>query len=104
MVTVGGEIDLYTAPQLRGELVGALEGGARRLFVDMSGVEFCDSTGISVLLSAMKRARGKGGELELVAPKPAVTKVLEVTGLDEVFVIHTDLDALPVAVGTGGGR
>lgn len=104
MVTVGGEVDLYTAPQLRDQLIGALEDGARRLFIDMSRVEFCDSTGISVLLSAMKRSRGKGGELELVAPRPAVTKVLEVTGLDEVFVIHPDLDALPVAAGTGPAR
>ncbi|WP_199725593.1 STAS domain-containing protein [Nocardiopsis sp. Huas11] len=101
VVTVAGEIDLYTAPQLRNELVDALEDGARRLVIDMSRVEFCDSTGISVLLSAMKRSRDKGGDLELVAPKPAVTKVLEVTGLDEVFVIHADLDALPVAAGTG---
>ena len=101
VVTVGGEIDLYTAPQLRDELVGTLEDGARRLVVDMSRVEFCDSTGISVLLSAMKRSRDKGGDLELVAPKPAVVKVLEVTGLNEVFVIHSDLDVLPVAAGTG---
>ena len=101
MVTVGGEIDLYTAPQLRNELVGSLETGARRLVIDMSRAEFCDSTGISVLLSAMKRSRDRGGDLELVAPKPAVMKVLQVTGLDEVFVIHPDLDALPVAAGTG---
>ncbi|MFD3688350.1 STAS domain-containing protein [Nocardiopsis sp. NPDC058631] len=101
VVTVGGEIDLYTAPQLRSELVGALEDGARRLVIDMSRTDFCDSTGISVLLSAMKRSRDKGGDLELVAPKPAVMKVLKVTGLDEVFVIHAGLDALPVAAGTG---
>lgn len=101
VVTVCGEVDLYTAPQLRSELVGVLEDGARRLVIDMSRVEFCDSTGISVLLSAMKRSRDKGGDLELVAPKSAVTKVLEVTGLDAVFVIHPGLDALPVAAGTG---
>lgn len=98
---MGGEIDLYTAPQLRDELLGALEDGARRLVIDMSKVEFCDSTGISVLLSAMKRFREKDGDLELVAPKPAVTKVLEVTGLHEVFTVHSDLDVLPVTAGTG---
>lgn len=101
VVTVGGEIDLYTAPQLRNELVEALEAGARRLVIDMSRAGFCDSTGISVLLSAMKRSRDRGGDLELVAPGTAVMKVLQVTGLDEVFVIHPDLDALPVAAGTG---
>ncbi|OLT29518.1 anti-anti-sigma factor [Nocardiopsis sp. CNR-923] len=98
---MGGEIDLYTAPQLRSGLLEALEDGARRLVIDMSRTEFCDSTGISVLLSAMKRSRDKGGDLELVAPKAAVMKVLEVTGLHEVFTIHSGLDALPVAAGTG---
>jgi anti-sigma B factor antagonist len=104
VVTVGGEIDLYTAPQLRTELVESLALGARRLVVDMSRAEFCDSTGISVLLSAMKRSRDRGGDLELVAPKPAVMKVLQVTGLDEVFVIHPDVDASLVAAGTGSAQ
>ncbi|WP_268644894.1 STAS domain-containing protein [Nocardiopsis sp. EMB25] len=104
VVTVGGEIDLYTAPQLRSGLLEALEGGARRLVIDMSRTEFCDSTGISVLLSAMKRSRDKGGDLELVAPKAAVVKVLEVTGLDEVFTIHSGFDAWPVGAGTGTGE
>ncbi|MBB6122033.1 STAS domain-containing protein [Nocardiopsis algeriensis] len=104
VITVGGEIDLYTAPRLRDELVGALEDEARRLVVDMSRTEFCDSTGISVLLSAMKRARDKGGDLEIAAPRPAVMRVLEVTGLDAVFVIHPDTDALPVPAGTGSAE
>ncbi|WP_343233674.1 STAS domain-containing protein [Streptomonospora sp. PA3] len=95
VVAVRGEIDLYTAPQLQSGLVNALEDGARRLMVDMSQVEFCDSTGMSVLLSAMKRARTKEGDLALVAPKPGVRKVLEVTGLDAVFTIEDSTDALP---------
>ncbi|WP_173434275.1 STAS domain-containing protein [Allosalinactinospora lopnorensis] len=100
VVTVRGEIDLYTAPQLRSGFVDALEDGARRLIVDMSRVDFCDSTGMSVLLSAMKRSREKGGDLELVAPKSAVMKVLEVTGLDAVFTIQDSTDALPIAAGS----
>ncbi|GAA1780928.1 anti-sigma factor antagonist BldG [Streptomonospora arabica] len=97
VVTVRGEIDLYTAPQLQSGLVNALEDGARRLLVDMSRVEFCDSTGMSVLLSGMKRARAKEGDLVLVAPKPAVRKILEVTGLDAVFAVEDSTDALPLA-------
>ncbi|MDT0303956.1 STAS domain-containing protein [Streptomonospora wellingtoniae] len=96
VVTVRGEIDLYTAPQLQSGLVNALEDGARRLLVDMSRVEFCDSTGMSVLLSGMKRARAKEGDLVLVAPKPAVRKILEVTGLNAVFAIEDSTDALPL--------
>lgn len=63
----------------------------------MSQVEFCDSTGLSVLLSAMKRSREKGGDLILVAPNPAVTKILEVTGLDSVFTLHESAEELSAA-------
>jgi anti-sigma B factor antagonist len=90
-MSVSGEIDLYTAPRLHGELVTALAGGAPvRLVVDMSGVEFCDSTGMNVLLAAHRRAREHGGDLELAAPRPAVRKILQVTGLETVFTVLDD--------------
>ncbi len=59
--------------------------------LDMSAVEFCDSTGMNVLLSALKRLRERGGTLEVAAPRPAVRKILQVTGLDSVFVVHETL-------------
>ena len=88
LMSVSGEIDLYTAPRLHSELAAALAGGGPvRLVVDMSGVEFCDSTGMNVLLSCLRQARERGGELELAAPRPAVRKILSVTGLDAVFTV-----------------
>ena len=88
VMSVSGEIDLYTAPRLHGELVTALAGGGPvRLVVDMSGVEFCDSTGMNVLLAAHRRAREHGGDLELAAPRPAVRRILQVTGLETVFTV-----------------
>ena len=58
-MTICGEIDLYTAPRLHSELAGLLaEGMPTRVVIDMSGVEFCDSTGMNVLLSCLRRARG----------------------------------------------
>jgi anti-sigma B factor antagonist len=90
-VAVSGEIDLYTAPRLAAELNSVLaDGDPGRVVVDMSGVDFCDSTGMNVLLSAMKRARDGGGELELSGPRPAVRKILQVTGLDTVFTVVDD--------------
>ena len=87
-----GEIDLYTAPRLHSELAAAIAKSApeTRFVVDMSGVEFCDSTGMNVLLSCLRQARERGGELELAAPRPAVKKILQVTGLDSVFTVITD--------------
>jgi anti-sigma B factor antagonist len=88
VVTVSGEIDLYTATRLQGELTAVLDGGrAVRVVVDMSEVDFCDSTGMNVLLSALKRAREHGGGLDLASPRPAVRKILQVTGLDSVFTV-----------------
>ena len=92
-----GEIDLYTAPRLHSELAGVISSTApgSRIVVDMSGVEFCDSTGMNVLLSCLRQARDRGGELELAAPRPAVRKILQVTGLDSVFTIAADPAVLP---------
>ena len=84
-----GEIDLYTAPRLHSELSAVIASAApaARVVVDMSGVEFCDSTGMNVLLSSLRQVRERGGELELAAPRPAVMKILQVTALDSVFTI-----------------
>ena len=66
-----------------------------QIVVDMSGVEFCDSTGMNVLLAAHRRAREQGGDLELASPRPAIRKILQVTGLETVFTVLED----PAAVG-----
>jgi anti-sigma B factor antagonist len=91
VVSVAGEIDLYTAPRLHGELFAVLAGdNPVRLVIDMSGVEFCDSTGMNVLLAAHRRAQEQGGDLELAAPRATVRKVLQVTGLETVFTVVDD--------------
>jgi anti-sigma B factor antagonist len=87
-MSVAGEIDLYTAPKLHSELMAVLAAGAPlQLVVDMTRVEFCDSTGMNVLLAAHRKAREDGGDLQLASPRPAIRKVLQVTGLDGVFTV-----------------
>jgi anti-sigma B factor antagonist len=87
VLSVTGEIDLYTAPTLQSELTAALRSGQVCLIVDMAGVEFCDSTGINVLLAAHRHAREQGGELQLARPGSATRRVLQVTGLESVFTV-----------------
>ncbi len=87
VISVAGEIDLYTAPRLQSELMSALGRNPARLIVDMSAVDFCDSTGINVLLAAHRQARERGGELQLAGPGSATRKVLQVTGLEAVFSV-----------------
>jgi anti-sigma B factor antagonist len=97
IVIAAGEIDLYTAPRLQSELAEVIANAAPapRIVVDMSGVEFCDSTGMNVLLSCLRQVRERGGELELAAPRPAVMKILQVTALDSVFTIVPSPVTLP---------
>lgn len=95
VLALAGEIDLYTAPKLQSELTAALAAGKpAQLVVDMSAVEFCDSTGMNVLLAAHRLANERGGDLTLAAPRAAVRKILEVTGLESVFTVHDDLAAV----------
>ena len=95
VVTASGEIDLYTAPRLHNALAAVIDNADHaRVVVDMSGVEFCDSTGMNVLLSCLRQIRERGGELEIAAPRPAVRKILQVTGLDSVFTIVNDTPAV----------
>lgn len=95
IVALAGEIDLYTAPRLQSELATALGAdNPAQVVVDMSAVEFCDSTGMNVLLAAHRQALERGGDLALAAPRAAVRKILEVTGLGSVFTVHDDLATL----------
>jgi anti-sigma B factor antagonist len=96
VLAVSGELDLYTAPRLHHELSAALAGDEPpHVVVDMSGVSFCDSTGMNVLLAAHRSAVGRGGEVMLACPRSPVRKVLQVTGLDLIFTVLDD----PVGAG-----
>lgn len=97
IVDVKGEVDLYTAPRLKGLLTDLTAGGRSNIAVDFAGVEFMDSTGLGVLISGLKRCREAGGTLALVAPTESVRRILTITGLDQVFAIHDTVDEM-----TGG--
>lgn len=92
VVTVTGEVDLATAPGLDDELVALLDGGSTRLVVDLAGVDFLDSSGLGVLVKALKRTREKDGSLDLVVTSERILKVFRITGLDTVIPIHATLD------------
>lgn len=92
VVHVAGEIDVYTAPALREELAGLVDAGKTDLVVDLTDVSFMDSTGLGVLVGALKRVRTTGGELRLVITQEKVLKVFRITALTQVFDIHPTLD------------
>lgn len=98
VIRVSGESDLYTAPQLKGELLRAISAGARRVVVDLTRTTFIDSATLGVLLGGLKRLRPRGGEISLVLDDPNIKKIFEITTLDRVFPI---MPSLPEAVGQG---
>lgn len=86
-VTLGGELDLSTAPDLQ-DALAELTDAPRRVVVDLSGLEFCDSTGLAALLGAHKTLSDNGGTLELLAPNPMLVNLVRITGLDDVFEVR----------------
>jgi anti-sigma B factor antagonist len=88
VVEVGGEIDVYTAPKLREQLVDLVNAGRYHLVVDMEKVEFLDSTGLGVLVGGLKRVRAHDGSLRLVCTQERILKIFRITGLTKVFPIH----------------
>lgn len=92
VVDVTGEIDVYTAPALREELSRLIDGEHTDLVVDLTSVSFMDSTGLGVLVGALKKVRTLGGDLELVIDSEKILKVFRITALTQVFTIHSSID------------
>ena len=92
VLTVVGEVDVATAPRLRERLLQLVSHGNHHLVVDLDGVDFLDSTGLGVLVGALKRVRTNDGELTLVCTQPRLLKVFDITGLDRVFTLYDSVD------------
>lgn len=88
IVGVAGELDVYTAPDLEESLAGLISDGRFQLVVDLSEVSFMDSTGLGLLIKALKWTREKSGSLDVVVATEKVRKVFTITGLEGVIPLH----------------
>lgn len=88
VLQVSGEVDVYTAPQVRDRVIRLLADGVRHVIADLREVSFLDSTGLGALVGSLKRLREQDGSLELVIADGRIMTVFRVTGLDRVFAIH----------------
>src|SRR5437588_12942373 len=84
VVSLRGEIDVYTAPRLRQALIDLVGAGATDIVVDMDQVDFLDSTGLGVLVGGLQRIKSNEGDLRLVVTQDRIMKVCELTGLSKV--------------------
>jgi anti-sigma B factor antagonist len=90
VLVVTGELELATAPRLRQAVVSLVGEGHAHIVLDLSGVDFVDSLGLGVIVSALKRARSHGGELVVAGTVPRVRELFELTRLDEIIELHPD--------------
>jgi anti-sigma B factor antagonist len=88
VISLAGEVDLYTAPEFKQQLLEAIGRGAKQVVVDFSNTTFIDSTTLGVLVGGVKRLRTNEGQLSLVCSDRNITKIFEITGLDRVFTIY----------------
>lgn len=92
VVEVGGEIDVYTAPRLREQIVELVNAGHYHLVIDIEAVDFLDSTGLGVLVGGLKRVRAHDGGLRIVCTQERLLKVFRITGLTKVFPLHDSVE------------
>ncbi|MFB5193742.1 anti-sigma factor antagonist [Neobacillus sp. KR4-4] len=87
VVLVAGEIDAYTAPKLREELLALAEEGNKSITVNLQDVSYLDSTGLGVFVGLFKQLKEKGGELKLIQLSDRLKRLFEITGLSKVMNI-----------------
>lgn len=92
VIAVAGEVDIFTAPELKRAISGAIDSGAREIVIDLTETRFLDSTALGVLIGAVKRLRPLEGRLMIVNVEPSTAKTFEITGLDQIFTIVESRD------------
>lgn len=92
LVTIQGDVDVYTAPALREHLDRLIATGHRHLVLDLEQVPFIDSTGLGVLVGRLKLTRLQKGSMRVVCTVPRILRVFEITGLNQVLSAYTTTD------------
>ena len=104
IIDIQGEIDVYTAPQLKQQILDLLDRGVNHVIVNLTGVEYLDSTALGVLIGGLKRLRERDGTLDIICPNTRIRRIFEITGLDKIFDIYANeeeaVDALNTKEGT----
>ena len=105
MISLAGEVDLYTAPEFKQELLKVIgdDDEPKQVVVDLTATTFIDSTTLGVLVGGVRRLRPKGGQLSLVCDDRNITKIFEITGLDRVFTIYPTREEALAAVASAAG-
>lgn len=87
-VDLTGEVDIYTANELKDELNIAIEERPKNLVINMQNLDYIDSTGLGILIGILKRLKQKQSDIYIVNTKPNVRKIFTITGLDKIFKVE----------------
>ena len=93
LFSLGGSLDIATSPTLRAALLEAAYHDGHEIIVDLTTLEFLDSTGLGALIGARKRAAEHGGSVRLVAQEGQILRLLRITGLLDVFAAYPTIEA-----------
>jgi anti-anti-sigma factor len=104
VVTVRGEIHVTTAPEFSRLLTDTIVAGRTALVLDLTEVEFIDSTGLSVLLNALRQVTHAGGSMAVVCTNPTVLRLFEITCLDSTLDLHAEVAPALEQVQAADGR
>ena len=99
VIEITGDLDMASAPALRQLILQQLSQGTRSLAVDLTTADFVDSSGLGVLVAALKRVRTHDGELAVVCPDPRLRRIFELTELVSVLGLRDAADDLPDTTG-----
>jgi anti-sigma B factor antagonist len=87
MLAVAGDLDMATAPSLTSAAMNLIAAGARDVIIDVHELAFCDSSGLAAFVQISSRVGPEGGRLAIAGPQSIVRRILEISGLDEAFLV-----------------
>ncbi|AOY75423.1 STAS domain-containing protein [Clostridium formicaceticum] len=85
---LAGEVDIYTAGQLKENFMLMLEERKDTIKIDAKNLDYIDSTGLGVLIGVLKQLKEEGKDIIIINIKPSIKKLLNITGLDKIFIIE----------------
>lgn len=91
--TVSGELDAYTAPDLRDALDEELAGGKSWVVMDLTALTYLDSTGLGILVGTAKKCRQAEGDLAIACARPNLLKIFEISGTKEILNVVDSVEA-----------
>lgn len=98
VLALSGDIDLYQSPAVKAKLDGLIGQQTRQILVDLSAVQYMDSSGLALFIEALQRIGAYGGQLALFGLQDSVKHIFEVSRLDQVFRIFPDEAAARAAL------